>query len=413
VTTIRSAHAALRPRAAEAAKWCAIALGGALPLSVAADGVMLGAFALMWLLSGDFAQKGREIRANPAAVAALGLFLLLAVGTLYGPAPLGLALLQLSKYQDLLLVAMLVPLFAQPRFRRYAVWAFLAGMLITLALSYLIGLGLMPAGVFRGTPEDPTVFRLHVTQNFFMAYAAFALACLARGEANKARRGLLYAAAFLALFNVVFMVQGRTGYLVIGALIVFFLFERMGWKSIAIGAVALSLLGTVGFLASPSFRDSISRGYTEYSQWEPHRPADSSVGWRLEFYFNTLQLIREQPLAGVGTGGFPVAYAERVEGTGRVNPGHPHNEFLLMTAQLGVFGLMGFLGMLVVQWKASRRVAPEVDRSLASGLVLAMAVGCLFNTLLLDHSEGLFYCWLAGVLASGYRSGPKVQAQSA
>jgi O-antigen ligase len=186
----------------------------------------------------------------------------------------------------------------------------------------------------------------------------------------------------------------------------------MGWRSVAIGAVALSLLGTVGFLASPSFRDSISRGFAEYSQWERDRPADNSVGWRLEFYFNTLQLIREKPLAGVGTGGFPVVYAERVKGTGRVNPGHPHNEFLLMTAQLGVFGLMGFLGMLVVQWKASRRVTPEVDCSLASGLVLAMAVGCLFNTLLLDHSEGLFYCWLAGVLASGYRSGPKAQAQS-
>ena len=409
MTTIRSGYAALRPGIADVARWCAIALGAALPLSVAADGVLLGAFVLTWLLSGDFAQKGREIRHSPAAVAALGLFLLLALGTLYGPAPMSLALAQLSKYQDLLLVPMLVSLFREHRFRRQAVWAFLGGMSITLALSYLIGLDLFPTGIFRGTPEDPTVFRLHVTQNFFMAYTAFALACLARGEPNKARRGLLYAAAFLALFNVVFMVQGRTGYLVVGTLLVFFLFERMGWKSVAIGAVALSLIGAVGFLGSTSFRDAINRGFTEYSQWERDRPAENSVGWRLEFYYNTAQLIRERPLIGVGTGGFPLVYAERVKGTGRVNPGHPHNEYLLMTAQLGVFGLMGVLGMLLTQWAVSRRVAPQVDRSLASGLVLAMALGCLFNTLLLDHSEGLFYCWLGGVLFSGFQarsSGP-------
>ena len=406
MTPLRTGYTALQPGIADFARWCAVALGVAMPLSVAADGVLLGTFVLAWLLSGDLAGKGREIRRNPAALGALGLFLLLALGTLYGPAPMSAAQAQLGKYQDLLLVPMLVSLFREHRFRRYAVWSFLIGMLITLALSYLIGLGLFPAGIFRGTQEDPTVFRLHVTQNFFMAYAAFALACLARGEPNKARRGLLYAAALLALFNVVFMVQGRTGYLVVGALLVFFLFERMGWKSVAIGAVALALLGGGGFYGSTSFRDAINRGFAEYSQWQRDRPAENSVGWRLEFYYNTAQLIREHPITGVGTGGFPIVYAERVKGTGRINPGHPHNEYLLMAAQLGVFGFVGFLGLLIAQWTVSRRVAPPVDRSLASGLVLAMAVGCLFNTLLLDHSEGLFFCWLGGVLCSGMQTAP-------
>ena len=117
-------------------------------------------------------------------------------------------------------------------------------------------------------------------------------------------------------------------------------------------------------------------------------------------------MIRERPIAGVGTGGFPIVYAERVKGTGRVNPGHPHSEYILMTAQLGVFGLAAFVGLLVTHWRVSRRVAPPLDRSLASGLVLAMAVGCLFNTLLLDHSEGLFYCWLGGVLFAGIKAMP-------
>jgi len=404
VTTCALRYAALQPRIAGAARWLAIGLGAAMPVSVAADGVLLAAFALAWLASGDFAAKWGSVRNNPGALAALVLFALLAAGTVYGPAPATVAVAQFSKYQDLLLVPMLVSLFAEHRFRRFAVWAFLGGMLVTLALSYLIGLGLFPEGIFRGTPADPTVFRLHVTQNFFMAYTAFALACLARSEANKARRGLLYAVAFLALFNVIFMVQGRTGYLVAGTLLMFFLLERTGWRSVVLGTMALALLVSGAFLGSQSFRGAINRGIAEYSQWRADRPAEDSIGWRLEFYYNTAQMIRERPIAGVGTGGFPIVYAERVKGTGRVNPGHPHSEYILMTAQLGVFGLAAFVGLLVTHWRVSRRVAPPLDRSLASGLVLAMAVGCLFNTLLLDHSEGLFYCWLGGVLFAGIKA---------
>lgn len=401
------ALALLRRRSEDAARWSAVALGLAIPLSVAADGVLLAAFALAWLASGDFSGKWRAARGNPAALAALLLLALLVLGTAYGPAPAALATAQLGKYQDLLLVPMLVAVFGEPRCRRYAVWAFLAGMLITLALSYLIGLGVLPDGVFRGTREDPTVFRLHVTQNFFMAYAAFALACLARDEADRARRGLLYALAFLALFNAIFMVQGRTGYLVAGLLLVFFLFERAGWKSLALGLLALMLLTGGAFYGSTSFRDAVNRGLTEYAQWRPERPADTSVGWRLEFYTNTLRMIQERPFTGVGTGGFSIAYGERVQGSGRVDPGHPHSEYLLMAAQLGVFGLAGFVGLLVTHWRVARRVAPPLERSLASGLVLAMALGCAFNTLLLDHSEGLFYCWLTGVLGAGMVARPK------
>jgi O-antigen ligase len=401
VTAPAPGLAALQTRFAAAARALAVALGVAIPVSVAADGVLVAVFALAWLASGNFAGKWRAVRENPAALAALALFGLLALGTLYGPAPIEAAAAQLSKYQDLLLVPMLVSVFTAPRCRGYAVWAFLAGMLLTLALSYLIGLGLFPDGIFRGTRTDPTVFRLHVTQNFFMAYAAFALACFAREESNKARRGLLYAAAFLALFNAIFMVQGRTGYLVAGLLLIFFLFERTGWKSVAVGVIALALLVGGAFFGSTSFHDAVNRGITEYSQWRPDQPADTSIGWRLEFYSNTVRMIRERPVIGVGTGGFAIAYAERVKGTGRVDPGHPHSEYLLMAAQLGVFGLIGFLGLLLTHWNVARRVSPPVDCSLASGLVLAMAVGCLFNTLLLDHSEGLFYCWLAGVLCAG------------
>jgi hypothetical protein len=32
-----------------------------------------------------------------------------------------------------------------------------------------------------------------------------------------------------------------------------------------------------------------------------------------------------------------------------------------------------------------------------------MAVGCLFNSWLMDHTEGLLFAWLTGVLFAGHR----------
>jgi len=36
--------------------------------------------------------------------------------------------------------------------------------------------------------------------------------------------------------------------------------------------------------------------------------------------------------------------------------------------------------------------------------VLTIAIGCLFNSLLLDHTEGLLFAWLTALLHAGLES---------
>jgi len=140
----------------------------------------------------------------------------------------------------------------------------------------------------------------------------------------------------------------------------------------------------------------------ELESWRPGVAArDSSSGLRIEFYRNTLEIIAEHPVAGVGTGGFPAAYAARVRGTDMLATHNPHNEYLHIAAQLGLIGLAAMVLMLVVQWRVARRLPSALESGLARGLVLAMTLGCLFNSMLLDHAEGLFYAWLGGLLYAG------------
>jgi O-antigen ligase len=115
-------------------------------------------------------------------------------------------------------------------------------------------------------------------------------------------------------------------------------------------------------------------------------------------------MIAARPLLGVGTGGFASAYAEKVEGTGMAATPNPHNEFLLMWAQLGVAGPLALVWLFGRQWRLAARLPTRLESEVARGLIITMVIGRMLNSLLLDHTEGLLYAWLSGVLYGGLKS---------
>ena len=58
--------------------------------------------------------------------------------------------------------------------------------------------------------------------------------------------------------------------------------------------------------------------------------------------------------------------------------------------------------MFAAMWRQAERVdAPA--RVAVRGLVLTIAVGCLLNSFLIDHTEGMLFAWMAGVLFAAPR----------
>ncbi|HEX6828403.1 MAG TPA: O-antigen ligase family protein, partial [Burkholderiales bacterium] len=167
------------------------------------------------------------------------------------------------------------------------------------------------------------------------------------------------------------------------------------------GLAAALALGTglvaAGYFASDALRARLQESAAQVEAFRAGRPvtAADSAGMRLEFYRNTAAIIAGHPWLGVGTGGFPKAYAERAAATGVVTD-NPHNEYLLIAAQTGLPGLALLLAVFAAAWHGARRLAP-LERDLARGIALATAVGCLFNSLLVDHTEGLLFAWLGAV----------------
>jgi O-antigen ligase len=385
-----------------AARWSAIGLGFSIPLGVALNNLLLGLTLAAWLLGGNFREKLSAFR-HPVAIAGLALYGLLLIGAVIARHELALAALHLRKYADLLLIPVFLFLFRDALVRRHGILALASSLALVLVLSYLIKSGFVPAMPFiHGNAANPVVFKLHLTHNILMAYAVFLFAWLTLSAASvRARLGWAILAA-LAFVNVTIMVHGATGYLILGGLLLLLGYRRFGWRGLGAAILGTTLLAGALMAVTNPFQERVNRIANELKEWHADQPAQTSTGWRLEFYGNTLAIIAEHPLIGVGAGGFASAYAEKVKGTGRVATTNPHNEFLLITAQLGLVGLAALLWLFWRQWRLAA-VDTSLESELARGLVVTMVIGCLLNSLLLDHTEGLLYAWLTGVLYGGLK----------
>ena len=387
-------------------RWSTIAIGASIPVSIALDNLLLAAVLCAWLLGAQYREKLALAWTNPVYRAALLLFAVLLLGTAYGDQAPGDAKLYLLKYLDLALIPVLGWAFVAAASRARALHMLAAGLAVVVLISCALKIGLIPPNPWlRGTVESPVVFKLRLTHNILMAFAAFLFAWLACAAATRNVRLVWIALGALAVANIMLMVEGATGYLVLIALVLLFGWQRARFRGIAIAVGSAVCIVIVLSLMPGSFQMRIKNIIQELRHERVDRPASTSTGYRLEFYRNTLTLIQKNPVLGAGTGSFPAEYAELVKDTGQTLSRNPHNEFMLITMQTGVVGLAALLWLLWQQWRYAPRLASPMERGLGQGLVVTMLIVCMFNSPLLDHTEGLLYAWLTALLYAGLKSG--------
>jgi len=213
-------------------------------------------------------------------------------------------------------------------------------------------------------------------------------------------RWIFITVAILACYNTVFMNNGRSGYIVLTSLIILLFYQHVGWKGLLIAAITIPLLFSTAYYVSNTFQSRIDVsvsdvvGYTsgDYKYLQ-------GISARLEYYQTTLKIIKESPVYGFGTGSLATEYKKVADKEGLETTRNSHNEYLMITSQLGVIGLAVFCLMLFFQWRASFKLDRE-NRLILQGLLVTMVTGCLFNSLLMDSGEGKFYVILLAIIFS-------------
>ncbi|HEX4583455.1 MAG TPA: O-antigen ligase family protein [Burkholderiaceae bacterium] len=303
-------------------------------------------------------------------------------------------------WRTMLLIVLTAAAFGDVRWKeRFCLW-----LVAAVAIGAVASFAMWLANVTTQEGYPGTLLRNHVTQSMAMTCGVLIAAVLAaQPERSMRSRALLVAAALVCLANLVLVAAGRSGQvaLVVAALSAVFLMFR-GWRRWRIVLVLLALAAGLA-AASPMLKQRFYLVAREAPSLDCAGP-ENSTGLRLLLWRTTGELIRARPWFGYGVGGFMPAYAGEVQNHLRgepltgwcARPVHdPHNQFLRVTVEAGVLGLIAFLGLIA---GAARQPAAQPYRTCGVALLAAWCTTSLFNSHFQTFNEGHLIALLLGAL---------------
>jgi O-antigen ligase len=390
-------------------KYLLVLFGFSIPMSTALTNLVLGLLVLGWLLDNGadrFAKWRRVLKTNPVAIMGLVVFLMHVAGLAYTDGGKEKILESLEDGTKFLFIGMVMVYFADKKFQPAFLLSFVSAMGLILLMSCLLWMGLLPEFIsVKGDASNSVIFHDHIKQNIFMAFAAFLAAVQARKPGIGAVQKWLWAGfSLLAMFNVLFMVAGRTGHVIVLVLAGYYFLTWDRTKSLVAGTLILVMFGAFAWVnpSNPLF-SRVQAVVDEVKEWDYQKPADqfSSSGLRLEWFFNSLKIIKQNPVFGTGTGSFHATYKEFVKNTKQRVTDNPHNEYLMTGVQFGIAGLLVLMGFFAVQWRQTVFFEDRLQKLMARGFVLLMLIACMTASPLQDNAEGWFFVFMTGFLFAG------------
>jgi O-antigen ligase len=287
--------------------------------------------------------------------------------------------------------------------KRYLVLAW-AGLAFSAALSvpggYILpvpeGSDMAVSGRFGPAGTGPNSYSLNLVIAFFVGYF---------GALRRHRMiALLLAPVFL---YGIFATASRTGLVALVAtpLLAFFvprLAPRLGLRILpvyALGAAAIVVI----VLAIPSVGERTLERYTTLSEYQ------SAETWngRWSNWQGALKVIESHPILGVGAGNYAEAaleYSTTVQAHSAKKAseegdiaGAAHNSILGVASQLGLVGLILFLGIMFFAFKTAWPIAQRSD--LGTGIFLGLIVATIAGMTLTWENQKIVYVLIGSVLA--------------
>ncbi len=350
----------------------------------------------------------RVVRAMrlPVTLGCLAFTAAIAIATLYGPAPWLERITGFAAWRRAWLLPVAAAVFDDERSKRLVLNVMVWSCVVAAFASFVTA-----AGSIVITPRlyDGIIFRNYADQGItFSVAASVCIAALMRpqafaGDRLLGNRWLMSTALAVLVFDIVFVLWGRTGYLallVMAAATVIGL-ARGSWRARAVAGLAVVACGAVLLAASPNGRSRMTHALDEIVSVDQSTEG-TQVGLRIVMWRNALRMIEAHPILGVGTGGFLEGYRPLVRGVAGWRGSEtddPHNQYLKIWGEQGLLGIGTFLLLIV---GGLTTPAPAPYRQLAVAALLAWCVSSLANSHFSTFAEGrLIFFWLGAMLGGG------------
>ncbi len=372
--------------------------GLAFPFSVAATNVGLAATLVLSVFSGSFWHGCQILRNRYTALSLSFLFMLgfMILSLAWSP-DIREGLGKIGHLWFLLLLPALTSMLQYARHR----WLFLLSLSIGLTahLGYCV---VQASGYFdlvitsaASSADDPAGHIGHI--GFGFVYGLWAGWLILYGLQQHAWRRWVPLALALWSVAMVFIVQGRGGYLTVLVIL-----AAIIWKELMHGKLARRMPWFIGgfilllvLLATGPGQQRVQQTWQQLQQAVSGDIQHSEA--RLPLWIATFRAWQQKPLLGHGVGGFKQAFGSVLVdqphlGTALTqNLAHPHNIYLLAMVREGMVGLLALLGLLALWLHAGWRM--DWLQSPAGYLIAAPALALLVNGLtsssLEEHYSGI------------------------
>jgi O-antigen ligase len=347
----------------------------------------------------------------PVVVGLLPFVLVTVAAAFYGPALWADSISALAGWRRMLLLPLAAAVFDDDASKRLVLKTIVVTCLVGALVSFISVWGLsLPGWIGKGV-----VFRNYATQGIAFSLAIIICAAgLVRPEAFAGDRLLgdrrILAAAIVAmLINIEFVLTGRSGYVsvIVMTVVVVALLAKGSWYMKALAGLGVLLCMGVVFASSEQARSRVDQAFNEIAMVDQVAEG-TSLGQRVVMWRNTVRMIRDHPIFGVGTGGFQDGYRPYVQGVSGwqgFESADPHNQFLKTQGEQGIIGLGALLFFIFRALTCSARTP---YRQLAVAAVIGWCATSLANSHFSTFVEGrLLFFWLGAMLAAPMLDGPK------
>ena len=384
----------------KAYQYLLIILAFLMPLTVFGANLIIVIICVLWSFSGDYASKFNQIISNKFILASIVFFFLHVIGLLWTEdLSWGVHIVHKMWY-FLLLLPVLFTIVRREHIKFY-ISAFLLAITFTEIASYLVWFEIIEP-FKNATVRNPTPFMSHISYNPILAFAIYLV--LHEIFFNQKITNLVFSwYSFFAISMSInmFITGGRAGqamYFVMLAIIVFQFFNKQKIKSLLLISVLIPGIFFTAYTTSDLFQQRVDVAVKNIISYSDNK--NTSVGLRITFALNSWEVIKENPIIGIGTGDFPMEYKKinQINTPEIPNTTNPHNMFTLIVMELGVIGLISMLSIFYYQIKLSFNSSNQLIRDAGITLPLLFLVIMWSDSYLLGHYTTLMFVFFSSFL---------------
>lgn len=305
-----------------------------------------------------------------------------------------------SKHFRLLWLIVVVYLIRKVESARVVLACLMVGQLCVVMMSWLMWAG-VPISIATKNypPEYGILFSGHLEQPVMETLLAILLWSSRKhckqifGDARGA--ALVYTALALVIANVLFVMVGRTGYLVMFAFLAYLLWKAAvpKFRFLALLAPVVIFLATYGF--SDRFHARVIDAKNDVLRYQKN-DIETSQGFRLEMWLVGMRAAIDKPIIGYGLSSYPTVYRE-YRGREKNVANHPHQQLLFWQIEFGLIGSLLLVCLYGSMFRQAANLTIYASEALW-GTLISLVIMSLANSPLYGAGIGEFFFVMIGSL---------------